>query len=161
MENKKAIAELWLRRVLRTYPAQTAEFLASEQDPFRNPVGHALRESLAILVDELLLAMNMGPVTAALDSLMQIRAVQDLPPGKALEFLFQLKDILRNQSQDEDLGLLETRIDELALLAFNLYVQYRERTWEVRANEARRRVYVLERRLQPREQAAWQERGDA
>ena len=32
-------------------------------------------------------------------------------------------------------------------MAFDLYVKYRERTFKARANEARRRVYVLERRL--------------
>lgn len=159
MQTIEAIAEQWLGRVLRTYPGQAAGFLATEHDAFRNPIGHTLKRGLAILLDELLLEMDAGRVEAALDSIVQIRAVEDCAPGRALEFLFQLKPILREHASGLDLELLDARIDEMALAAFDLYMKYRERTFEARANEARRRVYVLERRLQPREPADWRQRG--
>jgi len=147
MHTREAIAEQWLERVLRTYPAETAAFLIGEQDPFRNPVGHTLRHALAILVDELLLAMDRERVTAALDSIVQIRAVQDFTPGQALEFLFQLKPILAQFAPASDFEQLGARIDEMALIAFDLYVKYRERTFEAKSNAVKRRVYVLERRF--------------
>lgn len=159
MEGKELIAEVWFRRVLRTYPPQGAAFLAAEPDPFRNPAGCTIRQALRTLLDELSLGMDRGRVTAALDSLMQIRAVQGGAPSQSLEFLFQLKDILRVQVSGSDRELLNGRIDEFALIAFDLYMKYRERTYEARANEARRRVFVLERRLMPSETSAWQERG--
>ena len=159
MPSQQAITEQWLGRVLRTYPGQTAQFLGEEKDPFRNPAGHAFQQALSILVEELLLGMEPGRVTAALDSIVQIRAVQDFAPGEALRFLFQLKDILRDQSPGPALDLLYSRIDEMALLAFNLYMKYREKTYEARTNESRRRVYVLERRLRAGEEPAWQRRG--
>jgi len=158
VQTKDAIAEQWLGRVLRTYPGQSAGFLAAEQDPFRNPVGHTFRQALAILLDELLLGMDAERVRAALDSIVQIRAVQDCTPAQALEFLFQLKPILRLQAPGPDLEQLHARIDEMALVAFDLYMKYRERTYAAKANEARRRVFVLERRMQPAEWAPWQER---
>jgi hypothetical protein len=158
VQTKEAIAALWLDRVLRTYPAQTARFLAEETDPFRNPVGNTFRQALAILVDELLLGMDHGKVAAALDSILQIRAVQDLTPGHALEFLVQLKGILRAEDPGPVLEMLDSRIDEMVLMGFDIYMKYRERICEVKANEARRRVYVLERALGPRETAEWQER---
>ena len=159
MQTKAAIAQQWLERALRTYSGQSAAFLAGEQDAFRNPIGHTLRNSLAILLDELLLGMDAARVEAALDPLIQIRAVEDCTPGRALEFLFQLKPILREHVSGLDLELLNARIDEMVLVAFNLYLKYRERTFEARANEARRRVFVLERRLRPLDPAAWRERG--
>ena len=159
VQTREAIAEQWLARVLRTYPCQTAGFLKEEPDPFRNPVGHTLKQALGILLDELLLGMEAGRVRAALDSIVQIRAVQDCAPSRALEFLFQLKPILRSLAPGPGLDLPDSRIDEMALLAFDLYMKYRERTFEARTNEARRRVYVLERRFAAREPAAWQERG--
>jgi hypothetical protein len=160
MESREAIAEIWLRRVLRAYPQETAQFLATERDPFRNPAGHTLRRALAILLDELLLGMDSNRITPALDSVMQLRAVQDALPSSALEFLFQLKEILRSQCADAKLDMIDARIDEMALEAFDLFMKYRERTCQARANEARRRVFVLERRMNPSEQVAWQERGD-
>jgi hypothetical protein len=158
VQTKEAIAEQWLARVLRTYPAQTTRFLAEEADPFRNPVGSTFKQALGILMEELLVGMDHDKVTAALDSILQIRAVQDFTPGRALEFLFQLKGILRSEQPGPVLELLDSRIDELALMAFDLYVKYRERIYEAKANEVKRRVYVLERSLRPRESAPWQER---
>jgi hypothetical protein len=159
VQPKEAIAELWLGRVLRSYPGQSAEFLAAERDPFRNPVGNTIRPALGILLDELWLGMDRARISGALDSIMQIRAVQGLEPSRALEFLFQLKDILRPQLAGPERDLVDGRIDEMALMAFDLYVKYRERTYQARANEARRRVYVLERRLTPCEASEWQDRG--
>ena len=141
MQNREAIAGQWLERVLRTHPG----FLGEEPDPFRNPVVYTLRESLRVLLDELLLDMDARRVSAALDAIVQIRAVQDFAPGRALEFLFQLKDILREHPPGRDLNLLDSRIDQLVLEAFDTYVKYREKTFEARANEVRRRVYLLER----------------
>jgi hypothetical protein len=158
-QNKEDIAELWLGRVLRSYPSQSVGFLAAERDPFRNPVGSTIRQALGILLDELLLGMDRSRLDGALDSIMQIRAIQDLPPSRALEFLFQLKDILHHRVSGAESDLLDGRIDELALLAFDLYLKYRERTYQAKANEARRRVFVLERRLMPCEEPDWQERG--
>jgi hypothetical protein len=156
---QEAIAEQWLGRVFRTYPSQTAAFLAGERDQFRNPIGHTLKKGLSVLLDELLRGMDAGRIGAALDSIVQIRAIEDCAPGHALEFLFQLKPILREHLPAAQLELLESRVDEMVLLAFDLYVKYRERTFQARANEAKRRVFVLERRMQPHERAAWQERG--
>ncbi|HVN04948.1 MAG TPA: RsbRD N-terminal domain-containing protein [Bryobacteraceae bacterium] len=159
MQTKEAIAREWLACLLRTYPGQSAGFLAAEQDPFRNPVGHTFHEALGTLLDELMADMHTGRVRAALGSMVQIRAVQDATPAQALEFLFQLKPILRRQAAGPDLDHLYTRIDQMALMAFDLYMQYRERTYAARTNEARRRIFVLERRFGPLEAAACQPEG--
>ena len=147
MQARELIAEEWLGRMWRAYPGQAAAFLAREPDPFRNPVGATFRQALAILLEELFLGMDRGRVAAALDSIVQIRAVEDSPPGRALEFLFQLKPILERFEVGPGLDLLYSRIDEMALLAFDLYMKHREKTFEARTNEARRRVFVLERRF--------------
>jgi hypothetical protein len=158
VSHKEDIAEVWLGRVLRSHPAESARFLAGQRDRFRNPAGSIIRRALEILLDELFLGMDRTRVTEALDSIMQIRAVEDMPSSQALEFLFQLKDILRLEVDGGEKLLLDGRIDEMALLAFDLYVKYRERTYRARANEVRRRVFVLERRLPP-DTEEWQERG--
>jgi hypothetical protein len=38
-------------------------------------------------------------------------------------------------------------------------MKYRERTYQARANEARRRVFVMERRMASSEAPDWDERG--
>ncbi len=142
---RDVIVEEWFVRTLAAYPDQTSRFLRSEKDPFRNPVGSTLREGLAVLVDELLAGMDAARVRAALDLIVRMRAVQDFDADQAVAFLSPLKEILRGRAAERDVAALEARLDEMALLASDLYVRCRERIREIQAGEARRRTYVAER----------------
>ena len=166
---KDAIVRAWLARTLETYPERTARFLDKERDPFRNPVGQGLKEALPALFDELLGAMDPGRLAPLLDGIVRIRAVQDFSPSQAVAFVFLLKQVLREQmglpphlyplpltgrgegegaGEGEgvmDLGALDGRIDEMALLAFDLFMRCREQMFTIKADEARRRTSLLER----------------
>ena len=48
----------WFASALECYSAETIRFLGVEKDPFRNPVGHTLRENLAVLLEQLLGGME-------------------------------------------------------------------------------------------------------
>lgn len=157
--SRETILEYWLERVLRMYPGQGAKFLAGERDPFRNPAGSTMRHALTVLLEELSAGMDRERTADALDAIVQIRAVQGLEPSQALEFLFQLKEIMRPDLAGPERELVEARIDELALLAFDFYMKYRERTYQARTNEARRRIFVMERRQTVSATQEWQERG--
>lgn len=133
------IVELWLARTAAAYPAHAQSFLATERDPFRNPIGHTLRNSLAILVRESLGAMNSNAIVAAIEGLMQLQAVQDLPPAKALGFIFELRGIAR-ESGDSLPDDFVDRVDQLALLAFDRYMNFRERLFNLRLQELRLRL---------------------
>ena len=143
----------WLARTFRTYPTHTAHFLSHERDPFRNPVGEALKEGLPVLFDELAGDMDLARVTPVLDEIVRMRAVQDFTPGEAVGFIFLLKATLRESlgSQQlaaaghEELAELDQRIDRLALLGFDVFVKCREKVFEIQAKQARRSVYLLER----------------
>ena len=86
------VAERWIERTLASYPAETLSLLSGEQDPFRNPAGHAIRESLTTLARELLGEMDEKAIAPALDALVRLRAVQDFRPSDALRFIFDLRD---------------------------------------------------------------------
>ena len=154
LAKKSAIVDEWLTRTLQSYPEHTSRFLSRERDLFRNPVGSAFKAALPVLLDAVLEGVDAGQVTPPLDSLVRIRAVQDFTPGQAIAFVLLLRPVLRDtlasQSQagpDRDaLATLDSRIDALALLAFDLFMKCRERIYEIRTNEARRRIFVLERR---------------
>jgi hypothetical protein len=147
---RDVIAGQWLARTLETYPERTRRFLAQEADGFRNPVGQALREALPALVDELLGGMDGARARALLDGIVRIRAVQALAADEAVGFVLLLRRIVREQLDPpppaEALAALDERIDRMALLAFDLFAQCRERLREIRAGEIARRTAVLERR---------------
>ena len=142
---RDAILERWFERTVQSYPGEASLFLRSDKDPFRNPVGHTLREGLAILLDEVLGKMDGSRIDAALEAIVRLRAVEDFTPGQALAFVFQLKRIARQEAAGGELELFDSRVDEMALLAFDLYMKCREKLYEIKADEARRRVYLLER----------------
>lgn len=130
------IVERWIARTLESYPVQSLPFLRGEQDPFRNPVGHALRENLVILVDELLGSMDKNRAEGAVDALVRMRAVQNFRPGEALRFLFDLRTVVGEVSGAVPESL-QCRIDELALMAFDRYMSCREQLFNLRMKELR------------------------
>jgi len=140
---KEAVVNEWLARTLRTYPSHTARFLHQEADPFRNPVGAALKQGLPALFDELVGVMDAARIRMVLDSLVRIRAVQDFSPSQAVGFLFLLKDVLREQGALP--AEFERRIDQMALTAFDLYMECREQIAEIKVSEARRAVGAANR----------------
>ena len=50
---------------------------------------------------------------------------------------------VQERSMYDELFTLESRIDSLALLAFDIYMQCRERIFEIRADEVRNRTFRL------------------
>ena len=151
---KDVIVQGWLERTLRTYPEQTSRFLGQERDRFRNPVGHTFKVALPALFEGLLADGDPSEFAPLLDGIVRIRAVQDFGAGQAVGFLFLLKRVVREalaaeadgDPPGEGLTALEDRIDEMALLAFDLFMRCRERLYEVRTNEARRQLSFLQRR---------------
>ncbi len=155
---RDAIVGEWLAQTLRSYPEHTGRFLSRERDPFRNPVGAAFQDALPVLFDAVLGGVDTAALTPPLDRLVRIRAVQDFTPGQAIAFLFLLRPLIREAlrtqggrgaAEQETLAAVEDRIDAVALLAFDLFMKCRERLYEIRTNEARRRIFLLERRLRP------------
>jgi hypothetical protein len=146
-EKKCVIAAEWLERVLETYPKVSCRPLRFERDPFRNPVGHALQQGLSVLVEEILGGMDRGRITPALDGIIRIRAVQDFTAGQSVSFVFMLREVVREHLGDHEefLAIAEQRIDELAVLAFDLFMACREQIYELKANELKRSMYVQTR----------------
>lgn len=138
MSPSDAILEQWIARTVQSYPQQTTPLLLTEEDPFRNPVGHTLRTSLAILLRELLGDMDADAIAPALDAVIRIRALQDFSASQAAGFVFLLKPILRQQAPQTGLAELDDRVDRLALMAFDTYVRCRDQLADIRAHESRR-----------------------
>jgi len=133
----EAVAERWLARVLASYPPAARASLGESADPFRNPAGHALRESLRLIARELFGEMNRESLMEPLDTIVRLRAVQGFSPSEALAFIFDLRDAAT--------GLPQERIDELALMAFDCYMHCREQIFELRLKELRSQVQLATR----------------
>ncbi len=159
--------EEWLACTLGTYPEQTSRFLREEPDPFRNPVGHTLDVSLRGLTVELFGGFDRARVTAWLDPVIHLRAVQDFSSADAVGFVALARcaadRVAERGSQGIGPGALDvlgTRIDEMVLIAADLLDRCHEEIHAIGARAARRRVFVLER-AQARAEARAAARGGA
>ncbi len=148
-QRKTAILKKWFAATVETYPSDTVKFLKSQKDPFANPVGRTIYQGLAALFDELLKETDHNVMQSLLDSIIRIRAVQNFSPSQATSFIFFLKNVIRDNIKEEDLQgqlfrellLFESKIDELSLIAFNLYMNCREKIYELKANEMKNRTF--------------------
>ncbi len=153
-QKKTAILGRWLTTIYESYPPETAIFLRKEKDHFDNPVGYRTSEGLEGLYDALIQEMDKERLLNFLDEIIRIRALQDFSPSLALAFIFLLKSIIRKELAEEiwkeNLGAevleLESRIDGLALLAFEVYTKRREKLYEIRADEMKRKISGLMRK---------------
>jgi hypothetical protein len=143
--HRSAILETWVERALASYPAPTAGRLKREQDPFLNPVGSTIRRELAAILDGVLDGVEPENVGASLDAIVRIRAVQDFDPSRALAFLFELKDVLRERAGRDaasgELLALFAAVDRIILLAFDQFVACREKIFEIRVGEIRNQTH--------------------
>ncbi len=148
-QRKKNIVKKWFDLVVETYPEDTSNFLKGQKDPFANPVGNTTIQGLRALFDELLSEMNFKTAATLLDPIIKIRAVQNFSPSQATGFVLALKKIIRENIKTEinekqiinDLFQLELKIDELSLIAFDIYMQCRERVFQLKANEVGNRTF--------------------
>ena len=147
LQKKRApILERWRTLILGTYPQDTSQFLRSQKDRFLNPVGHTIKEETETLFGEFLGGMNKEKVTGSLDRIIRIRSVQDFDPSQAVTFVFLLKGAIREVLQKEiredrlfeELSEFDGKVDEMALVAVDIFMKCRETIYELRIKELKK-----------------------
>jgi len=130
---------------METYPTDLSTLLKKEKDRFVNPVGFAFSEGTETLFMEILHDMNCEKICLILENIVRIRSVQDFSPSKAIGFIFLLKkaiqEVLGSRIQEkhvvEEWLKFQLKIDQLALLAFDVYMKCKEKIYEIRVREAK------------------------
>ncbi len=152
VKKKAVIVRDWFDKVVETYPSDTSRFLKSQNDPFANPVGNTTLRGLEGMFDEILAGMDHASLLSFLDPIIRIRAVQSFSASQATGFIFSLKNIIRTVAEKEirenpsEWLTMDSRIDTLALMCFDIYMGCREKVYDIKANEEKNRMYgVLER----------------
>lgn len=148
-QKKASIVKKWFDLTAQTYAPDTADFLKNKSDPFANPVGGSTLNGLKFLLDELIHDMDPQTINSHLDPIIRIRAVQNFTPAQATAFILSLKQVLRETLAKElrdrhfvsELLEFESKIDQLLLLAFDIFIQCREKIYQIKANETRNRTF--------------------
>jgi hypothetical protein len=152
-ERQSSIVEKWWNIILQTYPPETIIQLKKQDDQFTNPVGYNIKQAINEILRELIdkKTIEIESASSFLTNLIKIRAVQDLTPSRAISFIFFLKRVIREELKNEisnnaiydELLAFESKIDELVLYCFDLYVKCREKIYELKVDELRRMTFGL------------------
>jgi hypothetical protein len=147
VKHRDRVLQQWSDFVMDSYHADSRTFLKTHLNKFANPVGASITEGLEGLYDGLARGDDFSSehFLQSLDRVVRVRAVQEFTPSQALGFVFLLKKAvrqtlapdLRKQDISEELLTWESKIDRLALLSFDLYMQCRETIFEIRCNEVK------------------------
>lgn len=143
--NSGAILKRWVDLILETYPADTAAMMRKDTNQFSNPVGATISRETAVLFGELCEGTQAERCSVSLDAILKIRSVQDFSPSQAVGFLFLLKKAIADTLKGDlhrgpvvgEWQKFQSRVDEMILRAFDIYVDCREKICEIRVNQAR------------------------
>ena len=143
ISKKSSIINSWIQLIVETYPSKTSSFLKSQKDRFSNPVGFTISNSAEKIFEEIINQNEIEKVKISLVDLIKIRAVQNFSPSEATGFIFLLKKVIRTELEREviegkilsELIEIESFIDTVALTAFDLYMDAKEKLYKIRINE--------------------------
>lgn len=151
------ILNRWIELTLRTYPTDAFPFVSAHHDQFANPVGETIKSCLTAVFDSLVEEADSEVLRKKLDRVIRIRSVQNFSAADAVGFVFGLKDLVRREIGShadsaairEELVQFDSRVDQLALLAFDTFMRCREQAYDIRAREEKARsAKLLERARQ-------------
>ncbi len=153
-QKRDVILKKWFDQVIKTYPEETSKFFGRKKDPFSNPVGSAIFKGLEAILLEIFEGMDHEALRSFLDPIVRMRAVQGFSPSASVSFVLGLKSIIREEFSKEmsdsrisDLiWEVDSKIDALSLIAFDIYSACREKISELKTNEMKRTTFrALER----------------
>jgi hypothetical protein len=147
--HREKIVNKWVEYTLSTYTS--SGFFVKEHDKFANPVGGNIREALGTLFQLISKGADSKEFTPSLEQIMSIRSVQEFTPSQAVAPLNAVKHITREvfaadkerKHLVDELYDFEFAVDLALLSAFDIYMQYRERLYQVRINEIKSGSHIL------------------
>ena len=149
-EKRSSILDKWVDKVLNTYSDEAFQIFKNQKNQFANPVGHRVKVGLAALYDAILDSETENRIPHLFEEFVLVRAVQVFTPSHAMYFIFQLKDVVREECKKagltdfyKDLLTFYESIDAVALLVFDLYMASRDRLYQVRIDELKSGAHIF------------------
>jgi len=151
---KSSIVSKWIKLIIDSYSIESSKFFNMEKNQFSNPVGSTISTNVEKIFNEIVGDKDFEKTTLLLTDIIKMRAIQDFSPSEAVGFIFLLKKVIREELNEEinqekilgEFAELEFEIDRVALIAFDLYMESREKVFQIRMKETK---YKLRKAMDP------------
>ncbi len=155
---KEIILEKWIKLILDGYQAEGARFFTENDNPFQNPVGTKTKSESELILSQILGEMDLVLIEESLDKIIKIRAIQEFSASEAVSFLLFLKNIISEEIKADECKDIQTsdvltiyeRIDKIMLMAFDIYMNNRERISQIKINEIKKKFTFVNMDRKPR-----------
>jgi len=146
LQNKKQpILAKWQTFALSNHENLELIKAPKNQGRFSNPAAYVTEKNTGKIFDWLIKEENNVELLIPLEEICCLRAVQNVKPSQALQFIPALKQIIRDELDEaisrkraDDLWELDKRIDEITMLAFDIYSDCLDRIKQIKINEIKR-----------------------
>lgn len=154
IEKKPQIIKKWfdsIADISKTSALETSPFLKNLKKQFNHPAKSMIIEGMEGIFDGIINDSDIEKTAPFLDSIIRLRAVQDITPSKAVSFTTILKKTIRDELSDdirkhqlfEQLQEIESKIDMFTYLSFDIYMECREKLFNIRTKEVKDMTYRL------------------
>ncbi len=150
-EHEGKILKKWKSLFWDSFGEEAKRFFTKEVDRFQNPFGYRIDECFEGLLRCLFGDFDWDVINPYLDRLIQVRAIQETEPSKALFLFFQLKRVIREELGEkiikkfgvEEFLKLEDRINAIFVKSFDFFMKYRERLYQLKFDEWKKNNFML------------------
>lgn len=132
---------------ISTYPENTQIFFKEKNRQFTNPVGYTIYKGIEQIIDNLISDKPIESFISPVEEIIKIRALQDFTPSQAVGFVFLIKkaiydELVKDSNTDQLMDIL-AQIDSLSMIAFDIFMKYKERIYDLKAKELIDRTWWL------------------
>jgi hypothetical protein len=150
-QRRDIILKQWKDIALNQYSVGDFKIRKDNKDRFANPVVYSISAGLETILDEIIAETHTAKLDDALEDVVKIRSLQAEKPSIAVDFLFHLKKIIKDELDDSirdggfpaELEKLNVDIDNIILSAFDIFMKCREKIYDIKSKEIMMRSYRL------------------
>lgn len=148
-KKEKKIIDVWVERTLDSYTS--SDFFKQAKNQFANPVGANIKVGLTKIFALIMTEAEPQEFAEPLDQVIRIRAVQEFTPSQAVAPILDLKGVVRQVLSNDEQGRtllpelvpFDCEVDRVTLLAFDMYMNCRDRLYQARIRELKSGSYIL------------------
>ncbi len=150
-EKKSSVLKSWQEAILASSTGP-AGFSEKQEALVAAATGHSMAQGIEGLFDALLQGVISDDASRFLGSMIGIRAANDFTASQTVAFILEIKKVARRElgaqilddsGLQEELTSWDSVVDDMALFAFDIYMQSRDSVLERRADEEKKKTFSL------------------